>query len=310
MFRQEMGFFGFYLRLILVLVFAATLLCQSQDHRKASQVTEIESCSHAASAWSKNDDFEQVVKDREHFLFNLLNCTKETHNLILETSETENCKTFDEMIPSVLVSEMNKKIAEVIDTPCFAAREQRLILFAVYLVHINHKIRYFSCLANSWTKDITLTPKHRKSFELELKQYILDDLDSTLMAHWESDNITILEKSTDTLRNMSINFSKILINLLDKIRSDIDKTYTWWSWLFSFISVRSERENITKLDELKKQTVTLRNKLVTLKTPGIDPGLWECFLNSIRQKIPILDNQFTVVAIVLVVGLLVTRSRG
>ena len=58
---REKEFFRFHLRLIFVLVFAA-LLCQSEDHQEASQVTESESCANAASAWMKKDIFEEVVK--------------------------------------------------------------------------------------------------------------------------------------------------------------------------------------------------------------------------------------------------------
>ena len=88
MFRHKKGFFRFYLRLTFVLVFAA-LLCQSEDHQKATVSAEIKSCSHAAYRYAsmKKDNFEEVVKDREHFLFNLLDCTKEAHNLILKASE-------------------------------------------------------------------------------------------------------------------------------------------------------------------------------------------------------------------------------
>lgn len=45
------------------------------------------------------------VKDRQ-FLFYLLDCINETHKLILEASETEDCKAFKKMIPSVLASMM------------------------------------------------------------------------------------------------------------------------------------------------------------------------------------------------------------
>ena len=87
MFRQEKEFLRFHLRVIFVLVFAS-LLCQSEDHQKAS-VTEIKSCSDAASRYAmlKKDNFEDVVKDREHFIFNLLDCTKETHKLIMKETE-------------------------------------------------------------------------------------------------------------------------------------------------------------------------------------------------------------------------------
>ena len=86
MFEQEKEFFRFHLRLILVLFFPA-LLYPSEAHQKAIVTAEIKSCSHAASAWMKKNNFEEVVKDREHFLFNLLDCTKDTHNLILKASE-------------------------------------------------------------------------------------------------------------------------------------------------------------------------------------------------------------------------------
>ena len=186
MFGQEKEFFRFYLRFNRVLVFAA-LLCQSEAHQKAS-VTEIKSCSHAASAWIKKDNFDEVVKDGKNFLFNLLDCTMETHKLILKASETKDCETFDKMIPSeVLVSVMNTKIPEAIKTGSFATENQRLIrLLSVYLVHISHKIRYFSCLVNFWNKpDIILKEHHNKSVKrlhFEFKHYVFAFLDSTLMA--------------------------------------------------------------------------------------------------------------------------------
>ena len=172
------------------------------------------------------------------------------------------------MIREVLVSVMNKMIPEVISTTSFATKEQRLILLSVHLVNISHRIRYVFCLADFWTKGIILALDHKKSvekFHLELKQNVLDFCDSTLMAQWKSVNITILENNTDTLINMLITFSTTLINLLEKIRSYIDETYlksTWWL----FRCFRSERKNIAKLDELKTETGTLQDELVTLKT--------------------------------------------
>ena len=173
------------------------------------------------------------------------------------------------MIPSeVLVSVMNKMIPEVISTTSFATKGQRLILLSVHLVNISHRIRHVFCLASVWTKDIILTPHHKESleiFHLELKQNVLDFCDSTLMAQWKSDNITILENNTDTLINMLITFSTTLINLLEKIRSYIDETYlksTWWL----FRCFRSEHKNVAKLDEQKTETDTLRTELVMLKT--------------------------------------------
>lgn len=282
MFWQEKEFLRFHLRLSLVLVFAASL-CEC-DHQKASQVTEIESCSNAVSAWIKSDDFEQAVKDRQ-FLFYLLDCINETHKLILAASESEDCKTFEEMIPSVLASMMNENIPQRINTTTsfesklvinikialsFATKEERRILLAVYLANISHKMRYFSCLANLWIKDVTLTPQHKRSvedFPLELKKHIFGFLDSTLMVRWKSDNITILEYNTDTLINMLIKFSTTLINLLKEIKTDIDKTYPEESsWMWSSRSVSSERKIIEKLDELKTKTVTLRDELNMLKT--------------------------------------------
>lgn len=282
MFWQEKEFLRFHLRLSLVLVFAASL-CECEDHQKASQVTEIERCSNAVSAWIKSDDFEQAVKDRQ-FLFYLLDCINETHKLILEASESEDCKTFEEIIPGVLASAMNENIPQLIITTSFqsklvinikialsfATKEERRILLAVYLANISHKIRYFSCLANLWTTDIILTPQHKKSvedFPLELKKHIFGFLDSTLMVRWKSDNITILEYNTDILINMLIKFSTTLINLLKEIKTDIDKTYPEESsWRWSSRSVSSERKIIEKLDELKTKTVTLRDELNMLKT--------------------------------------------
>ena len=291
MFRQEKEFFRFHLRVIFVLVFAS-LLCQAGDHQKAS-VTEIKSCSHAASrsARMEKDNFEEVVKDREHFLYKLLDCTKETHKLILKASETEDCKTFDEMIPSeVLVSVMNKMIPEIISTKSFATKEQRLFLLLVHLVNISHRIRYVFCLADFWTKGINLTRDHKKSvetFHLDLKQNVLDFCDSTLMAQWKSDNITILENNTDTLINMLITFSTTLINLLEKISSYIDETYlrsTWWPFCY----FTSERKNIAKLDELKTETEALQTELnkLTDETPVIERGLSERFLNALWESAP------------------------
>lgn len=264
---QEKEFFRFRPRLTLVLVFAV-LLCQSEAHQ--SQVTEIENCSHVAFASMKKHNFTEVVKDGEQFILNLLDCTKEIHKLILEASETEDCKTFDEMIPSeVLASVMNEKIPEAINTASFATKEQRLVL-AVYLVHISHKIRYFSCLANVWTKSvITLQPDHKKSIErvhIELKQNILGFLDEKLIAQWKSDNITNLDNNVKTLLTMLTTFSTTLIHSLEEISSSKDGGLpSWLSWLLSFF--RSERENIAKrLDELRTETVTLRDELKRLKT--------------------------------------------
>ena len=282
MFWQEKEFLCFHLRLSLVLVFAA-LLCECEDHQKASQVTEIESCSNAVSAWTKSDDIEQAVKDRQ-FLFYLLDCINETHKLILEASETEDCKAFEKMIPSVLASMMNENIPQVINTTSFgsklvinikialsfATKEEGRILLAVYLANISHKIRYFSCLANLLTKGIILTRQHKKSvedFALDLKKHIFGFLDLTLMVRWKSDNITILKHNTDTLINMLLKFSTTLIDLLKEIKTDIYKTYpkeSSWSWLSR--SVSSERKIIEKLDELETKTVTLRTELDMLKT--------------------------------------------
>ena len=288
--RQEKKFFRLHLRVMFFLVFAA-FLCQSEDHQKAS-VTEIKSCSRAASttyALMKKDNFEQVVKDRS-FLFNLLDCTKETHKLIMKTSETGDCKTFDEMIPSeVLVSVMNKKIPEAIKTRSLAAEDQRLILLSVYLVHISHGIRYVFCSANFSTKDIILTLHHKPSvdkFNLELKKNILGFLEATLMAQWKSDNITILEINTDTLINRLITSSTTLIDLLNKISSSIDKTYlesTWWP-LSCF---KREHKIIAKLYELRTEMDTLKTELDKLsETPVIDPGLLEGLLNSMWESSP------------------------
>ncbi|XP_029207569.2 uncharacterized protein LOC114971204 [Acropora millepora] len=291
MFRQGKEFFHLHLRVMFVLVFAA-LLCQSEDLQKAS-VTDIKSCSHAASttyALMKKDNFEEVVKDR-NFLFNLLDCTKETHELIMKTSETEDCKTFDEMIPSgVLVSVMNQKIPEAIKTRSLAAEDQRLILLSVYLVHISHRIRYVFCSANFWTKDI-LTQHHRTSesvekFHLELKKNIVGFLDATLMAQWKSGNITILENNTNTLVNILNNLSTTLIDLLEKIKSYIDKTYlesTWWP--FSYF--KRERKIIEKLNELRKETDTLQTELENLtETSVIDRGFSDRLLDLIWESTP------------------------
>ena len=280
--RQEKEFSRLYLLVIFVLVFAA-LLCQSEGHQKAS-VTEIKSCSHAASATyalMKKDNFEEVAKNR-NFLFNLLDCTMEIHKLIVKTSETEDCKTFDEMIPSeVLVSVMNTKIPEAIKTRSLAAEDQRQILLSVYLVHISHRICYVFCTANFWTKDI-LTQHHKTSesvdkFHLELKKNILGFLEATLMAQWKSGNITILENNTDTLVNILNNLSTMLINLLEKTSSYIYKTYpgsTWWP--FSF---KMERKIIEKLNELRKETDTLRTELEKLT---IYRGFWDRLLDLMR----------------------------
>ena len=276
------------------LVRTGIIRAREKVSRVITDPDEIENCSSVVSAWIKSDDFEQVVKDRGHFLFNLLDCTKETHKLILKT---EDCKTFDEMIPSVLANVMNKNISEAINTTSFATKEARRILLAVYLVNISHKLRYFSCLANFWTKDIILTPQHKKllgRFPLELRKYILGFLDSTLMVRWKNDNITILEENTNTLITMSIKFSITLINLLEEIIRDIDKTHpedSSWSSSLSSSRVRNGRQIIAKLDELKTETVTLRNKLVMLKTPVIDPGLLEGFFNAMWQSIPTMLKQ-------------------
>lgn len=292
MFRQEKEFFLLHLRVMFVLVFAA-LLCQSEDHQKATVSAEIKSCSHAAYRYAsmKKDNFEEVVKDREHFLFNLLDCTKETHKLIMKTSETEDCKTFDEMIPAseVLVSVMDTEIPEAIKTRSLVAEDQRLMLLSVYLVHISHRIRYVLCSANVWTKGIILTPNHKTSvekFHFELKKNILGFLDATLMAQWKSDNITILEANTDTLKNMLITFSTTLINLLEKISSYTHETYLKSTWL-PFRLFRSESKIIEKLNELKKETDTLQTELDKLtETSVIDRGFSDRLLDFIWESTP------------------------
>lgn len=258
MFRQGKEFFRLHLPVMFVLVFAA-LLCQS----------EIKSCSHAASKFAlmKKDNFEEVVKDREHFLFNLLDCTKETHKLIMKASEIEDCKPFDEMIPSeVLVSVMNQKIPEAIKTRSLAAEDQRLILLStVYLVHISHRIRYFSCLVNFWNKpDIILKEHHSKSVErlhFEFNHYVFTFLNSTLMTQWKSDNTTILQNNSDTLINMLNNFSTTLISLLEEISSYIDQSYSKDSWCFV-----SARESVARLDEIKKGLLASKTELANIKT--------------------------------------------
>ena len=251
MFRKEKEFFRFYHCLILVLAFAASF-CQSGDHRKAS-VTEIESCSHAASAWMKKDNFKDVVKDRDQFLFSLLDCTKETHNLILKASESKDCKTFDEMIPSeVLVSVMNRKIPEEAfkTRSQFATEKQGLILLSVYLVTISHRIGYFSCFVNFRSSPHTMRPHHKKSAErldFEFKQHVFAFLDMTLMAQWKSDNTTVLQSNGVTLINMLNNFSTTLINLLEEISG-----YSWWF-------------NNLNLDQIKKGTLASKTELDAIK---------------------------------------------
>lgn len=267
MFRHKKGFFGFYHRLTLVLVFDA-LLCQSEDDQEASQVNEIESCSHAAFAWMKKYNFEEAVKDREQFVFNLLDCTKEAHKLILKASETEHCKTFDEIIPSeVLASVMDKTIPEAIKATSlnFTTEEQRLIILSVHLVHISHRIRYFSCLVNVWSKSSFFqTERHNNSVQrlhFEFKQHILPFLDSALMAQWKSDNTTILQNNGVTLTNMLNHFSTSLINLLDEISSDIEQNYLRGSWRFN-----GARRCVARLDEIKKGTLASKAKLAAIET--------------------------------------------
>ena len=125
-----------------------------------------------------------------------------------------------------------------------------------------------------------------EKFHLELKKDILDFLEATLMAQWKSDNITILENNTDSLKNMLIIFSKTLINFLEKISSYIDKTYmesTWWpfSWF------KRERKIIAKLYELKTETDTLQTELDKLTETSVDdPGLLEGLLNSMWESSP------------------------
>ena len=252
---REKEFFRFHLRLIFVLVFAA-LLCQSEDHQEASQVTERESCANAASAWMKKDIFEEVVKDREQFIFNLLDCTSETHKLILnapDPSKAKDCKTFEEMIPSVvLLSVINKEIPEAINTTSFASKEQRLILLSVHLVQISHLFRYFTCMAKGWVD--VLLPRYYKNLnrlQSELKLFILGFLDTTLMAQWKSGNTTILQNNTDTLINMLINFSVTLTNLLEEIRSYFSED-DWFA---------------VELGSIKEKTLALKTKMVLIKTP-------------------------------------------
>ena len=262
MFWQEEEFFRFYLRLIRVFFFAA-LLCQSEAHQKRS----IKSCSRAASASMKKDNFDEAVTDGKSFLFNLLDCTMETHKLIMKTSETEDCQTIDEMIPSeILVSVMNQKIPEAIKKRSLAAEDQRLILLStVYLVHISHRIRYFSCLVNFWNKpDIILKEHHSKSVErlhFELNHYVFAFLDSTLMAQWKSGNTTILQNNSDTLINMLNNFSTTLISLLEEISSYIDQSYSKDNWWFV-----SARESVARLDEIKKGMLASKTELANIKT--------------------------------------------
>jgi len=267
MFRHKKGSFGFYLRLTFVLVFAA-LLCQSEDDQEASQVNEIESCSHAAFAWMKKYNFEEAVKDREQFLFNLLDCTKEAHKLILKASETEDCITFDEVIPSeILASVMDKTIPEAIKATSlnFTTEEQRLIVLSVYLVHISHRIRYFSCLVNVWSKSsIFQTELHNNSVQrlhFEFKQHVLAFLDSALMVQWNSDNTTILQNNGVTLTNMLNHFSTTLINLLEAISSDIEQNYPRGSWRFL-----GARGPLARLDEIKKGMLASKAKLAAIET--------------------------------------------
>lgn len=118
----------------------------------------------------KKDIFEEVVKDGEQFIFNLLACTSETHKLILnapDPSEAKDCKTFEEMILSVhvvLLSVINKEIPEAINATSFASKEQRLILLSVHLVQISHLFRYFICMVKDWV-DILLTQYYKLEFE-------------------------------------------------------------------------------------------------------------------------------------------------
>ena len=296
MFRQEKGFFRFYLCLILVLAFAA-LLCRSEDHQKAS-VTEIESCSHAASAWMKKDNLKEVVKDREQFLFNLLDCTKETHKLILKASEPEDCKTFDEMIPSeLLVRVMNTKIPEAFMTRSeFATEREGLILVSVYLVLISHRIRYFSCFVNFRSSPgITLRPHHKKSAErldFEFKQNILAFLDMTLMAQWKSDNTTILQNNGVTLINMLNNFSTTLINLLEEISS-----YCWWF-------------NSSNLDQIKKATLASKTDLDAIKRL-IKPYGFRDLFQSISDNITKWDMLIMTVCFLFILAVrFIPRTRS
>ena len=284
MFWREKELFRFHLRVIVVLVFAA-LLCQSEDHQKASD-TEIKSCSNAASASMKKDNFGDVVKDREQFILNLLDCTKETHRLILNAPETADCKPFDEMIPSeVLVSVMNTKIPEAIKTRSFDTENQRLILLSVYLVHISHRIRCFSCSAvNVWSQPVfILKPQLKKSVErlhFEFEQYILAFLDSTLMAQWKSDNTTILQNNGETLINMLNNFSAILNNLLEELSSYTRLDYPakdTRSWLFDTLG-----GNVARPDEIKREMLASETELAIMKTL-IKP--YDGFLSYIFQSI-------------------------
>ena len=284
MFGQEKEFFRLYFRLIRVLFFAA-LLCQSEAHQKAS-ITEIKSCSRAASASMKKENFDEVVTDGKNFLSNLLDCTLETHKLLLIASETEDCKTFDKMIPSeVLVSVMNTKIPEAIKTRSFDTENQRLILLSVYLVHISHRIRYFSCSAvNVWSQPgFILKPQFKKSVErlhFEFKQYILAFLDSTLMAQWKSDNTTILQNNGETLINMLNNFSARLNNLLEELSSYTRLDYPakdTLSWLFDPL-----RGNVARPDEIKRGMLASETELAIMKTL-IKP--YDGFLSYIFQSI-------------------------
>ena len=296
MFWQEKELFRFHLRAILVLVFAA-LLCQSEDDQKAS-VTEIKSCSHAASASMKKDNFEDVVKDREQFILNLLDCTKETHKLILDASETERCNPFDDIIPSeVLASVMNTKIPQAIKTRSFATENQTLILLSVYLVRISHRIRYFSCSAANFVRNTGFVkPHHRKSVErlhFEFKQYILAFLDSTLMAQWKSDNTTILQNKGDTLINMLNNFSKRLTNLLDEISSYNDQGHparvSWWSDPLHGIVARP--------DEIKRGMLASKTELAIMKTL-IKP--YDGFLSYIIQSISDISTKWNMLLMLFV----------
>ena len=164
---------------------------------------------------------------------------------------------------------MNTKIPEAIKTRSFDTENQRLILLSVYLVHISHRIRYFSCSAvNVWSQPgFILKPQFKKSVErlhFEFKQYILAFLDSTLMTQWKSDNTTILQNNGETLINMLNNFSARLNDLLEELSSYTGLDYPakdTRSWLFDPF-----RGNVAGPDEIKRGMLASETELAIMKT--------------------------------------------
>ena len=85
-----------------IVIVLAILLCSS-GHEGVIQ----ESCSQAASALMKVDGLQELLqKNQDQFFVNLLDCSKEIHNQILEAPKSDNCETmnYKAIIPSAVLA--------------------------------------------------------------------------------------------------------------------------------------------------------------------------------------------------------------